>query len=167
MRRLWLLSLTLAAAFALSGCGRKEITKEAREQAANFGSEADFALQIKEWARAEDLYSKASALTPDNGDVWIQLGYARMMLGKRSEAKDAYESALSAYKDACKRSPDDMVPVVRRIFTLVLLGRADDARSVLDEAHAKHPNDAGLNAFVENKRLDEMIADPQLNSRKF
>jgi hypothetical protein len=41
MRRLWLLSLTLAAAFALSGCGRKEITKEAREQAANFGSEAD------------------------------------------------------------------------------------------------------------------------------
>jgi Flp pilus assembly protein TadD len=155
-------ALLLAAALALCGCRHREITKLEREEAANMASEADFAVTVKEWSRAEGLYSKAAALCPDTGDLWLNLGVVRMRLGDHGGARSAYRSAVSAYADAEKLAPSDRQAVLRRAYVLVILGRADDARSAVEEARARNPDDRVLRSFIEDKGLEKMLADPDL-----
>ena len=50
------------------------ITPLERDKAANDMSEANFALTLKDWGRAEGLYAKATELCPDEGDAWVSLG---------------------------------------------------------------------------------------------
>jgi Flp pilus assembly protein TadD len=149
---------------ALCACRHKEITKLERDEAANAASEADFAVTVKEWSRAEGLFARAAALCPDTGDYWLNLGLVRMRLGNRDGARTAYKSALGAYKDAADLDPANSKAVIRRIYVLVVLGRADEARSVLDKARAKTPADRLLRSFSENDGLSKMIADPGLKS---
>ena len=158
------LALLLAAALALCSCRHKEITRLEREEAANAASEADFAVTVKELSRAEGLYSKAAALCPDTGDYWLNLGVVRVRMGDKGGARSAYKSALGAYRDAEERDPADSRSVIRRIYVLVVLGRPDDARSVLDEARARNPGDRLLRSFSENGGLQKMLADPALKS---
>jgi Flp pilus assembly protein TadD len=87
-----------------------------------------------------------------------------MRLGNRDGARTAYKSALGAYKDAADLDPANSKAVIRRIYVLVVLGRADEARSVLDKARAKTPADRLLRSFSENDGLSKMIADPGLKS---
>src|SRR5271167_4308911 len=94
------LALVLAVALALCGCHRKKITTLERDEAANMMSEADFAVTMKDWGRAEGLYAKAVGLCPDDGNAWVNLGIARMRLDNRAGARTAYKAALSAYGDA-------------------------------------------------------------------
>src|ERR1019366_3220942 len=84
------LGLLIAAALVLSACRHKEITKLEREEAANVASEADFAVTVREWSRAEGLYAKAATLCPDSGDYWVSLGIVRMRLNDHSGARSAY-----------------------------------------------------------------------------
>jgi len=158
------LALLLAAALALCACRHREITKLERDEAASDSSEADFAVTVKEWSRAEGLYAKAAALCPDTGDYWLNLGVVRMRLGDKGGARSAYKSADAAYRDAADLDPANSKAVIRRIYVLVLLGRADDARSVLDKARAKSPADRLLRSFYENGGLAKMAADPALKS---
>jgi len=158
------LALLLAAMFALCACRHRQITKLERVEAANMVSEANFAVTVKEWARAEGLYAKAAALCPDAGDYWLNLGLVRMRLGNRDGARSAYKEAVSAYKEAAELDPANSQAVVRRIYVLVVLGRADEARSVLEKARAKNPGDRVLRSFSENRDLDKMVADPGLKS---
>jgi len=158
------LALLLAATFALCGCRHREITKLEREEAANMVSEANFAVTVKEWGRAEGLYARAAALCPDSGDYWVNLGLVRMRLGNRDGARSAYKEAVSAYKDAAELDPANSQAVVRRLYVLVVLGRADEARSVLEKARSRNPGDRVLKKFAENRDLDKMAADPGLKS---
>jgi tetratricopeptide (TPR) repeat protein len=156
------LALVLAVALALSGCRAKEISSTDRKEAANIISEAEFAVAMKDWPRAEGLYVKATALCPDQGESWVALGVIRMRLHNPGGAKDAYKSALSAYTDDIKRDPTNTFPVVKSASILVILGRMDDARSLIDRAYAKNPDDRRLKDFVELKALDKMAVDPAL-----
>jgi tetratricopeptide (TPR) repeat protein len=158
------LCLMLAAVFALSGCHRREISKLERDEAANMVSEADFAMTLKEWSRAEDLYAKAVKLCPDAGDTWVNLGVARMHQNNSSGARSAYKSALSAFKDDYEHNPAHTQSLIHRVYVLVILGRADEGRSLIETASAGNPNDRLLRAFVENKTIDKMLADPGLKS---
>jgi Flp pilus assembly protein TadD len=156
------LVLVLAAALAILGCRKREITTHDRDEAANMVSEADFAGTVREWSRAEGLYAQAAALCPDSGDTWDSLGVARMRLGDRSGARTAYKSALSAYKAAFEADPTNSQSALRMAYVLVLLGRQDEARSAVDKAYKDHPDDRTLRAFVEDGDLDKLIADPEL-----
>jgi tetratricopeptide (TPR) repeat protein len=158
------LALLLAAALALCACRHREITKLEREQAANEASEADFAVTVKEFSRAEGLYAKAAAQCPDTGDYWLNLGIVRVRLGDRGGARAAYKSAEGAYRDAAERDAADSRSVIRRIYVLVVLGRPDDARAALDKARARSPGDRVLKSFNENGGLQKMLADPALKS---
>ena len=156
------LALVLAAVVVLAGCRARQITSLERKEAANVISEAQFAVTMKDWARAEGLYAHASELCPDEGETWVGLGVARMRLNNREGAKSAYKSAVSAYRDAIKAKPTDTTPVVRCASVLVILGRAEEARSLVDKAYAANPNDRYLRNFVEMKGMDRIIADPGL-----
>jgi tetratricopeptide (TPR) repeat protein len=158
------LVLPLAMVLAVAGCHRKEITKLERDEAANIVSEADFAVTLREWSRAEGLYARAAQLCPDSGSTWFNLGLTRMRQNNHSGAKAAYKSALADYEDDSAREPSNAQAVIRRAYVLVILGRPDDARSVIAKARSKNPDDRTLRSFTENNSLDSMIADPGLKS---
>jgi tetratricopeptide (TPR) repeat protein len=158
------LALVLAAAVLLAGCSAREITKLERDEAANVVSEAEFAATMKDWARAEGLYAKAAALCPDQGETWVRLGVVRVQLHNPDGARDAYKSALSAFKDDFKRDPSRTASVIRSASLLVILGRADEARSLVDKAYAKNPDDRRLRDFVQMKGVDRLVADPGLKA---
>ena len=122
-------ALLLAAALALCGCRHREITKLEREEAANMASEADFAVTVKEWSRAEGLYSKAAALCPDTGDLWLNLGVVRMRLGDHGGDPAHIEvgaaRSFGALQAIVHVDADRLVPVamVRRIDRKLLSRR--------------------------------------------
>ncbi|MFY9923624.1 MAG: hypothetical protein WAK51_04010 [Opitutaceae bacterium] len=155
-------ALALAAALVLAGCHRKEITSIDRLEAANMVSEAEFAVTIHDWARAEGLYAKATERCPDQADTWVNLGIVRMRLHDPRGARSAYKSALGAYEDDSRREPTNSMPVIRRAYVLVLLGRADEARSLVERARSDNPEDRRLRSFIEHDELTKMLADPSV-----
>ncbi len=112
--------------------------------------------------RAEGLYVKATELCPDEGDAWVSLGVVRMRMHNASGARAAYKSALSAYNDNLKGDPSNSAFVIRKVYVLVLLGRADEARASMDDARSRFPDDRRLRTFVESRGLEKMMADPGL-----
>jgi Flp pilus assembly protein TadD len=158
------LALVLAAAVVLAGCKPREITKLERDEAANVVSEAAFAVTMKDWSRAEGLYAKAAALCPDQGETWVRLGVIRVRLHNPDGAREAYKSALAAFKEDFKRDPANTASVIRGASVLVILGRAEEARSLVDKAYAKNPGDRRLSEFVQMKGVDKIIADPGLKA---
>jgi predicted Zn-dependent protease len=154
------LALVIAAALALVGCRAKEITQLERDEAANDVSDADFAVTIKDWPRAEGMYAKAAALCPDEADVWMNLGIVRMRLHNPGDARTAYKAALSAYKDNLKKDPGQSALVIRIAYVLTVLGRPDEARSEVADALQKTPDDTRLKEFSDDKAIDKMLADP-------
>jgi tetratricopeptide (TPR) repeat protein len=154
-------ALVLAAALAFGGCSRREITPTERKEGIIEASEASFATGLKDWKRAEEHFAKAAAICPDTGDYWLNLGLVRLRLNDHAGARSAYEAALPVYRDAFERNPADTGPVFSRVYILVLLGEADQARSVLEKARARRPDDRRLQAFVENHGLENMVADPK------
>jgi Flp pilus assembly protein TadD len=155
-------ALVLAAALTFSGCAKREITPLDRAQAANMASEAEFAATVREWDRAEGLYAKAAELCPDSAETWMALGVVRMHLGDHSGARTAYKSAASACKSAFDRDPKDSNAVMGQAYALVVLGRQDEARSVVDRAYRDHPDDRLLRELVEGGGLEKLIASPRL-----
>jgi len=163
MSRLVLVSVS-AAALALVGCRAREITSLQRKEAASVASEAEFAVTMRDWKRAEGLYARAVELCPDAGDAWLNLGVVRVRLGDRGGARAAYKGALGAYEAALDREPANSEAVLRRVYVLVILGRDGEARRAVDKARAKYPDDWRLRNFVESKGVDRLVADPALKS---
>ncbi len=160
MRPRW--ALVAAAALILCACHPREITSLERKEAANIQSEADFAVTLRDWSRAEGLLAKAAALCPDQGDTWMNLGIVRMRLHNPGGARSAYKSALSAYEADSKRDKASSTSVIRRAYVLVVLGRADEARSLLNRERSDHPDDRRLRSFAESNGVAKMLADPGL-----
>ncbi len=157
------LSVLLAAVMLVSpACKqKKEITSLQRKEAATLVSEAQFAVQVKDYARAEGALAKAAELCPDTGKYWVDLGSTRARLGKRDAARTAYQSALTAYQDEAKEKPDDVAPVMQQIYVHALLGKPDEARSTLEKAAKKFPQNGTIRTYVEKKLIDQMLADPR------
>ena len=150
------LLLALAA-----GCGakRKVPTEREQKQAALYASEGQFALNMKQWPRAEELYGKAAEASPE-GNYFLSLGVARLRQNKRSEAKAAYEQAVRAFADDAVRAPNYSEAWLRQAFVLAVLGRMDDSRAILAKAAKLFPNDSKVRALADPKGFEQMIAAP-------
>jgi len=142
-----------------AGCKPKAaaITSLQRKEAANLVSEAQFAMSIRDYARAEGLLTKATALEFDNGNYWISLGSMRVRLGQRPAAKAAYESALHAFEEAYKLKPTVAQPYLQQVYALALLGRTGDARALLVKVEKAHGSDSAVRAFVQGRQLESML----------
>src|ERR1700709_2734750 len=99
----FLFLLFLLGAGLTAGCGRKEITSTQRKEAANLASEAQFALTLRDYARAEPLMAKATEVCGDSSQYWQTLGMVRRKLGNRSGAKDAYSHMHDEARDQYQR----------------------------------------------------------------
>jgi tetratricopeptide (TPR) repeat protein len=153
--------LVCVALLGLAGCGRKaEVTSLQRKTAANLVSEAQFAVTLRDYARAEGLYAQAAEVCPDTGDYWLNLGVMRKRLNNRSGAKAAYARAADAFRDAYERDPKQPELVLQQVNALALLGKTDDARATLEKARKKHPENRTIRVFVENGQLERMLSDP-------
>jgi len=160
MRR-WFLSLLGLAAGFTAGCSRhKEITSLERKQAASDVSEAEFALNLRDYVRAEGLLTQAVAICPDTPEYWLNLGSVRRRLGNRDGAKAAYEQMLDVVRDLYRHDKTDPGPLLQQIYVLALLSRMDEARAVLEQAQKEHPDDGNVRAFVEGHQLERFQTDP-------
>jgi tetratricopeptide (TPR) repeat protein len=158
-----LLLAALTVVLVAGGCGakRKEVTELQRKQAATHVSEAQFAISIRDYARAEKLLTQAVELTPDAGPYWVSLGSVFVKQGNRSRARDAYKSALEAFADEAKATPTNPEPWFRQIYALALLGRVDDARAKMKEAAKKFPDNRAVRHYIDSKEIERMLADPK------
>ena len=157
------LGLAILALFSVCGCKPKpkEITSLQRKEAALLVSEAQFAISLRDYARAESGLAKAVAICPDDGEYWVNLGTMRIRLGQRDGAKTAYKHALAAFEEAAALNKKDVQPVFQQISVLVLLGRSDDARALLATLAARLPEDREVRNYLERKQLEAIMADPQ------
>ena len=153
-------ALLLLAAVFTTGCGRKEITTLQRKEAANIASEAQFALTLRDYSRAEPLLAKAVALCPDASAYWQSLGAVRRRLGNRAGAKEAYTRMLDEAKSQYRKDSSLADAVLQEVYALALLGRMEEAREVLAQAQKKHPEDRILGNFVGSGQFDRIINDP-------
>lgn len=144
------------------GCGQKSkpVTDLERKQAAHLASEAEFAVNLRDHARAEPLLEQAVALLPDNGSYWITLGSVRKRLGNRGGAKDAYEAALKAYERQARQNETDPDPWLKQIYVLALLGQVDEARARVEKVQQRFPTHRLVRIFIEEKQFDLMLKDP-------
>lgn len=147
---------------ATAGCKPKPkvIPSLQRKEAANLVSEAQFAVTMRDHARAEPLFEKAAKLCPDNGEYWFSLGVTRKRLGNTSGAKAAYEKARAAYHDAYEIDQNQSDALLQELYVLALLGKVDEAHAVLEKAQKKNPSNVHLRSFAESKQLDRVIAEP-------
>lgn len=161
MSRLILVSLTMVfSGLVLSGCSKKqEITALQRKQAAALASEAEFAITIRDLARAEDLIRQASVLCPDDGSYWMALGNLSKRNGKTTEARKAYEQCVAVYAAAYKEMPTNGNLLMRQMYAEALLGHADKARALIKKAREKHPQDKEIMAF-DDATFERMLSNP-------
>ena len=166
IQRMKFSSLLLAALALLTaaGCNPKvrHSTDLERKQAANLDSEADFAITLHDFARAEPLLDKATTLCPDVIQGWMKLAAVRIKLGDKGKARTAYEGALKATRAAYAEKPDMAEARIQEVYILVFLGRADDARAALAKAQKALPDNRELRAFIDSKQLDQLLNDPNL-----
>jgi len=159
-------ALSLATALLLAGCGKKpvEVTRQMETEVANLLSEADFATQLRDYARAEPLLAKAVTIIPDAGENWILLGVARKRLNNAAGARSAYREALAAFERSYKADPKRTDQILQQVYVHALLGQVDKARSLLEKAAKDHPTDRDIQEFVGAKAIDQMLADPNFKA---
>src|SRR5687768_700873 len=155
-KRLRIVSLLWTLAL-LAGCAQKEVTDRDRKEAAHLASEAQFAMTIREWARAEGLLSKAVALAP-TGDYWLNLGATRVRLSDRAGAKNAYQAALKSFAEDSARRNTVADPWFKQAYVLALLGRKDDSRAMIAKAAKLFPNDIKIRALTDPKEFERMVS---------
>ncbi len=155
-----LFCLLAFAAAITAGCGRREITDLQRKEAANLASEAQFALTLRDYPRAEPLLAKATELCPDSSQYWQTLGMVRRKLGNRSGATAAYGHMLDEARAQYRRDSAATDALLQQVYALALLGRVDDARDVLAKARQAHPEDRVLGNFVDSGQFDRILNDP-------
>jgi TolA-binding protein len=154
-------AMLAVALLATAGCSPKEITPLDRKQAANFSSEGDFAVTLRDFTRAENLYAQATKLCPDAGAYWVRLGSTRVRMGQKDAARTAYKQALKAFGDAADANKGNSDPALQQVYVLALLGRTDDARALLNKLSSRYPDSREVRAFVAGGQLDRLMADPQ------
>src|SRR5437660_226465 len=112
MRQFFLIGAAVVA-LAATGCKQKPKPVDPaqlehnRKEAALVESEAVFATQIREHARAEGLLVRAVQLDPDQPMYWLELGASRRRQGNKDGARAAYEQALATHQAAYKRAPKE------------------------------------------------------------
>ena len=149
----------------LAACGgKKEVSALEQAQAVQAAGEAGRANFVGNYAAAEKAFARATSLNPNNADYWYNLGIARVRIKDKPGAKSAFKSVISVCEDAFKKDPKNPAWLTKQIPPLLMLGRADEARSLVDKAAKLFPNDPNVRAFKEQKLIDQLLNDPLLKA---
>lgn len=167
--------VALIVCLGLSACSKlteaeknglpKEVSTAIEAESGKLVSEAEFALQLRDTARAEKALSQAVKLRADIPEWWLLLGSTQKTLGENSDARASYKKALAIHERRYEVTGDPE-HVLSQLLVLVLLGRDDDARDLLAKAAKKHPTSLPLKKMVDAGVVDRMIADPGVQGRR-
>lgn len=153
MKRL-LIVLSCAVVLCSAGCSKKpkEVPAAVKSEAASLASEAQFAMQIREYARAEELFQRALKLRDDVPEYWVSLGMARRKQDNLDGARKAYKEALGLHTDLYKadHQPEQLA---QQAFVLALLGKTDEAIKLLDKGLRDHPDSAVMKKMADPRGL--------------
>ncbi|MBL9213515.1 MAG: tetratricopeptide repeat protein [Opitutaceae bacterium] len=151
----------LALGWLAPGCSkpREKISERDRKEAAMLASEAQFAINLREWARAEGLLARTVKLAP-NADTWVALGSSRVRLGNKAGAREAYQQALRAFEDEAAVDEKRVEPWLGQITVLALLGKTDASRALVAKVAKRFPNDSRVKNLADPKQFEAMLADP-------
>ena len=156
--------LVLALGLAgLTGCGADPAEQARRTREADLlAAEAAFALNLRDWARAEQTLGRATELDPGRADLWLSLGSTRVRAGRTTEARAAYLQALRGFERAADASAakTDPGPTLQQIHVLALLGRVPEARSLAAELPRRFAGHPRVRAFTEAGGLEQVLSDP-------
>jgi len=155
MKRLFLITLSCVAVLsAATGCSKKpkEVPAAVKAEAASLASEGQFAMQIREFPRAEEMFQRAIKLRDDVPEYWVSLGMARRKQDNLDGARKAYKEALGLHADLYKaeHQPEQLA---QQAFVLALLGKTDDALKLLDKGLKDHPDSAVLKKMADPRGL--------------
>lgn len=162
--------LGAAALLAVTGCKQKsqakeaQISPEARAQAAQVASEGEFSIQVRDYAAAEQSLLKAVALDSITPRYWKELGATRKHLGNTNGAREAYQKSYDLLEAARKKDAGSGGLVLGEVETLVLLGRTQDAKDLLQKTAKDFPHDPTLQQMVSNDIVDKMASDPTIKA---
>ena len=143
----------------------KEVPKLVAAEADNLVSDATFAFQIRDYARVEKSLARAVELRADFPDWWLNLGTACKRQGKIGDARSAYKKALALYEKRYAATAD-VADLQQELIVLVLLGREDEARKLLERSGQKPPVPPGLKRLSEGKYIDQLLRDPNIQQMK-
>ncbi len=160
MKSLLIVSIVCASVL-LGGCKpeTRALSERDAKEAAALSSEASFAMSMREWPRAEKLLLQAIKITPA-AEFFHNLGATRMRLGNRAGAKEAYQSAIDACDRLASANKTNADPLLKKVQLLAIIGKLDDARALLQKLDKEFANDRAVRAFIDAKRLDEVMASP-------
>lgn len=166
--------LMALAALVFAGCGNRgpkrtpgqprAVSATIAAQADEAASDATFALQIQDYARAAQSLKKSLGFRDDIPDRWEALAYAYKHLNQTSDARDAYRRALKLWKQYYSETKDPG-DGMHELYVLIYLGRADEARALAKTLAKANPNNTDVQNFYQNKGVDAMLADPTVQDR--
>ncbi len=144
--------ISCVAVLLFAGCSKKEVSPAVEAEARMLISEAQFAMQIREFKRAEELVQRALDLRDDQPEYWVSLGMARRRQDNTSGARKAYEKALGMHVARYKedKKPEELA---QQAFVLALLGRTDEALKLLEKGVKDHPDSAALKKMSDPRGL--------------
>jgi tetratricopeptide (TPR) repeat protein len=154
----FLVVLACVATLLVAGCSKKskEVSAAASAEAATLLSEAQFAMQIREYSRAEELIQRALKLRDDMPEYWVSLGMARRKQDDKDGARKAYKKALGLHVERYEENKNPEA-LAQQAFVLALLGKNDEALKLLEK---------GLKEFPDSDVMKRM-ADPRGLPRTF
>ena len=159
-----LTAFLFASLLAACGGGKKEVSADDMKQAAQAAGEATWANFQNNYAAAEKALARATTLNPNNADYWFDLAVARVRTKDNAGAKTAFKNALSACKDAFAKDPQNPAWLTKQIRPLIMLGRVDEARALLDKAVKQFPDNAQVRQLKGKEKdvIDALLKDPLL-----
>jgi tetratricopeptide (TPR) repeat protein len=151
------------ALLLVTGCSKKEVSPAAKSEAAMLVSEAQFAMQIREFKRAEELVQRAIDLREGQPEYWVTLGMARRRQDNKPGARQAYEKALGMHQARYKadKAPEELA---QQAFVLALLGRTGDAVKLLEKGLKDHPDSAAYKKMADPRGLPRTFQSPDFKA---
>lgn len=164
MNRLFALLICVFVALG-SGCSKKniEVSAATKAEAAMLASEAQFAMQIREFNRAEELLQRALKLREDMPEYWVTLGMARRKQDNKDGARKAYKTALGLHTDRYNEGhkPEELA---QQAFVLALLGRGEEALALLNQGLKDHPNHPVMQKMADPRGLPRTFKTEEFKS---
>jgi tetratricopeptide (TPR) repeat protein len=158
-------ALVCAAVLLAAGCSKqpKEVSEVAKKEAAALISEAQFAMSIREYTRAEELVRRALQLHEAMPEYWVSLGMALRKQENKDGARDAYKTALGLHQDRYKaeRKPEELA---QQAFVLALLGKTDEALKTLEKGLKDHADSEVMKKMAHPRGLPRTFQTPEFKA---
>ena len=162
MKRLFTVFICVTTLALAAGCTKKlkEVDPQAEKEAKLLMSEAQFAMSIREYPRAEELIRRSIKLTDEVPEYWVSLGMTLRKQDNKDEARKAYKRALELHtlRYEISKKPEELA---QQAFVLGLLGKTDDALKVLEKGLKEYPDSPVMKKMADPRGLPSTFKNQQ------